>query len=111
MSLATLLSQTVTIVRSSQAAASVDAEGNSSVTPASIQYAGLIQQQNTTEIRVGPDTFISNHRLFLAPDALVDQRDQVSEGGRTFEVIGMPDIVRTPRGAHHLEVNLREVIT
>lgn len=113
MSFAGLLTQTVTVIRLSTVEWGSDEEGTPTlVTPAIEEsYPGLIQQQDTTEIRIGPDTFISDHRLFLDRDALISGFDRVSEGGRVFEVIGEPDILRTPRGIHHIEAQLRQITT
>lgn len=112
MSLEALLSQTVTILRLSQSTLSATAEGDPTAsTPAQVSSRALIQQRDATEIQVGPDTLISNHILFLPAGTAIDGRDQVSESGRLFEVIAAPDVVRTPRGAHHLEVALRLITT
>lgn len=113
MSFEALLTQTVTVVRLSDVAWDADSEGNPTPTaPAQeMSYPGLIQQQATNEVQIGPDTFLTDHRLFLDADAEISGFDQVLEGARVFEVIGDPALERTPRGAHHIEAQLRQITT
>jgi hypothetical protein len=111
MSLDTLLTQTVTVIRWSQATQAADSEGNDlpSTPPSRVDYAGLVQQLTTSEDRTGPDIDTTTHRLFLPPTAVIDGGDRVEESGRLFEIVGAPDVLRTPRGVHHIEALLRLV--
>lgn len=109
MSFEALLTQTITLVKASSETYTTDAEGNSTGTPDTADYPGLIQQRDATEIVVGPDTLVSGHLLFLGPDVPIAGTDRVRESGREFEVIGTPNVLNTPRGPHHIECDLRLV--
>lgn len=112
MSYTSLLSQTLTIIRKSQAGWTTDDDGNPLLdAPDETTARGLIQQQETREIEAGPDTFTTTHRLFLEADVNISGWDQVSDGGRFFEVLGDPDRITNPRRGtvDHIEADLRAV--
>ena len=117
MSYASLLTQTITVVRLSDMEWETDEEGNTfPLDPIELSYTGLVQQNDVTrdgsqEIRIGPDTFITDHILFLPADATVSGWDQVRVGEQVFEVIGDPNHVRGRLGVHHIEANLRRITT
>lgn len=109
MSFDGLLTQTVALL---EPAADTDDDGNpvddwGSAT--STDSKGLLQQTSAIEVTLGRDTVISDWLLFLPADAAVDAVARVVVDGSTFEVVGRPDLVRTPRGVHHVEVRLRLV--
>ena len=105
-----MLTQTVTVLRSSQGTSTVDAEGFATNSPTEVDYPGLIQQRAAAEVIVGPDTLISDHLLFLGPDAEIDGRDQVRAGDQLYDIVGQPAVVSTPRGPHHIEADLQLVV-
>ncbi|MFN2537965.1 MAG: hypothetical protein ABR549_07395 [Mycobacteriales bacterium] len=109
MSLRSLLTQTAT-VRSAASGTAADAEGN--WTPgalATATYPALLQQTETIETFEGRDRLTSTHLLFLEATAVISGRDLVDIGGRHYEVVGQPAVLRTPRGAHHIEARLRDL--
>lgn len=103
-----MLTETVEIVRRSPGATDEFGDPASSETSRST-VSGRLEQTDSTEVTAGRDTALSNWRLFLAPGTTVDSTDQVVAGGRTFEVVGPPDELKTPRGAHHTVVRLRHI--
>lgn len=110
MSFAALLTQTVTII---EPGTSTDTYGNEvadwGAGATTTTGPGLIQQTDATEVTVDRDTVVSNLMLFLPPDRTITALCRATEGERTFEVIGEPDLLRTPRGPHHVEARLRHV--
>lgn len=67
-----------------------------------------IEQTESTEVTIGEATVISDWRIFLEPDVVISNASRVVDSaGRTFEVVGAPNIQRTPRGPHHIEARLR----
>jgi hypothetical protein len=109
VSLASLLSQTVSIQNMTEG--SEDGMGNAELAAsgAPVTTNGLIQQTSTQEVTIGRDTAVSDWVLYLGAGESIGYQDLVSEGGRTFEVVGDPYRVRSPLGEHHLQVRLRQV--
>lgn len=120
MSLESLCSEDVVVMRFSDPATfTTDAEGVSSknAAPAEKTYGGMIQQTDAHEVQVGPDTQVSDHLLIMVIDPTLDPatlpraqlhpQDRVRRGTDVFDVVGEPDAVKTPRGPHHIEANLR----
>lgn len=108
MSLTALLTEAVTVIRYADA---TDEYGNT-VPGAEVRtsYQGRLEQLATDEIVRDRDTVITDWRLFLPAGADVTAYDRIEARGNLFEVVGLPAEQRSPRGPHHLEVNLRWVI-
>lgn len=108
MSLAGLLSETVTVVRYQ---ATTDAYGNT-VRGAETRttYSGRLEQLSTDELVRDRDVVITDWRAFLPADVDLTAYDRIEARGHLFEVAGLPDLQRTPRGPHHVEVQLRFVV-
>lgn len=71
---------------------------------------GFLQQVTSTEDTVDRDTVVSTWRLFLSADAPIAAKDRIVVVGRTFEVVGVPDLLTKPRGGpHHIEAVLVSV--
>jgi hypothetical protein len=69
-----------------------------------------LEQTESTEVTVGEATLVSDWRIFLEPDEVISNASRIVDSlGRTFEVVGAPNLHRTPRGPHHLEARLRYV--
>ncbi len=77
---------------------------------AAVNYPCWLEQTDTVEVTVGRDTVLSDWLLVLPPEALLDATDRIAVDGRSFEVVGHPATVNTPRGAHHIECRLRAVV-
>lgn len=67
---------------------------------------GLVQQTQSVEVTLDRDTVIADWLLFLPASTTIDARARISDGTNTWEVIGNPNVVRTPRGPHHIECRL-----
>ena len=52
------------------------------------------------------DTATGKWRLLMETDNDIEAYDRFLAEGRTFEVDGPPETARSPRGEHHLQVNL-----
>jgi len=108
MSLQSLLTETVTVVR--RAYDAIDAYGNPQPgTETSVSYPARVEQLSSEETNTDRDTVVARWRMFLPADADITPFDRVESAGRVFEVDGDPIERRAPRGTHHLEVELRRV--
>jgi head-tail adaptor len=108
VSLAGLLTETIEIVRY---AASTDEYGNT-ITGAEgrVTVNGRLEQLRTDEIIRDRDTVITDWRAFLPVGTDITPYDRIAARGALFEVVGLPNEHRTPRGPHHIEVYLRWVV-
>lgn len=109
MSFAGLLTQTAVVVHHPSAGA--DAEGNPTfATPTTTTYPCLLQQVDSSEIVEGERRATTSLVLFLpAAAAGATFEDGVSVDGLPYQVEGQPDVLRTPRGVHHVEAKVRRV--
>lgn len=108
MSLEGLLSETATIIRY---AATTDVYGNTVPgTEVRTDYRARLEQLRTEEVVRDRDTVITDWRVFLPADADITSYDRVQARGHLFEVVGLPAQQHSPRGVHHLEVQLRYVV-
>lgn len=113
MTLAALLTQTVSIVTAGNAT-TVDAEGNparaaAATTTSAARLEREVSLADRAETSGGPVESMSKWLLLLPPTAVLGQRDQVVADGVTYEVDGPPVVQRTPSGPHHIEARLRLV--
>lgn len=109
MSLDTLLTQTVTLVRAGSTTNRYgDAEKNWA-TATRTTAKGWVSQQSHAEDRDQREAQVSGWVLFLAADADVTGLDRVELNDLTFEVDGPPLPAYRPQGLHHYEVPLRRV--
>ncbi len=74
-----------------------------------VTYQARLEQTASTEITQDRATYISDWLLFLPPRSDIHAGDQIKADGAVFEVLGPPNILRTPSGAHHIEARLRHV--
>lgn len=78
------------------------------VTTTDVPYR--LEQTESTEITVGESTVVSDWKLFLMPTVTISHLSRfIDVDGRTFEVVGPPNKLVTPRGPHHIEARLRYV--
>ena len=76
------------------------------VTTTDVPYR--LEQVESIEVSIGEATVVSDWKLFLMPDAVITHRSRfIDADARTFEVVGAPNVQRTPRGPHHIEARLR----
>lgn len=108
MSLAGLLSETVTVIRYAD---TTDAYGNT-VAGAETRttYRARLEQLRTEELVRDRDTVIVDWRAFFPAGADITPYDRLEARGNLFEVVGLPASLHSPRGPHHLEVHLRWVV-
>lgn len=109
MSFDRMLTQTATIVH--HAPAGSDAEGNPTfATATTTTYPALLQQRDSVELVDGELRTITNLFLFLPAAAAGETfTDEVLLDGLRYQVVGQPDVLRTPRGVHHVETRLRRI--
>lgn len=105
MSFAQLLTETATVVRFTTDRDEYNAEVDGTATRT--DHRARLEQLTTEEIIRDRDTVVADWRMFLLPGVDVTPYDHVEARGFTFDVVGLPDELRTPRGAHHLEVLLK----
>jgi hypothetical protein len=107
VTLARLLSETATVVRFTN---TVDEYGNIvRGAPTSVVYDARLEQLSSDEIVRDRDTIVADWRVFLPADADVSPYDRVDARGHTFEVSGLANEQRNPRGIHHIEARLKFV--
>jgi len=117
VSFAGLLTQTATIVGHPPTGS--DAEGNPTFgTATTTVYPCLLQQiQGRGASNTGSQEMVEGESrtdttlvLFLPAEAVAANfEDEVIVDGLRYQVDGRPDVVRTPRGGHHLEARLRRI--
>jgi hypothetical protein len=117
MSFAALLTQTATLVH--HPATGTDSEGNTTFgTATTTTYPCLLQQREgkgihqagSTEVVQGETRTDTLMMLFLPASAAGETfEDEVLVDGLRYQVEGQPDVLRTPRGVHHVETRLRRI--
>jgi hypothetical protein len=108
VSLAQLLTEPISVLRYG---AATDDYGNT--VPGGetrTTYLGRLEQMRAEEILRDRDTVIADWRAFLPPDVDLTPYDRIEARGVLFEVVGLPAQQWSPRGAHHVEVQLRYVV-
>lgn len=109
MSIDALLTETVTVVNytgtTRGAYNAVEA-----ATPVETATVGRLEQLSTEEIIRDQDTVLADWQVFLPAGTPVAAQSKIQGRGHTFDVYGLPDELRTPRGPHHVVVRLRLVI-
>jgi hypothetical protein len=99
------LTETATVVRY---AAGVDEYGNVSRGAATrTDYPARLEQLAADEIVRDRDTILADWRVFLPATADVSPYDRLEARGHVFEIQGLPNQLRTPVGAHHIEAQLK----
>ena len=107
MSLATLLTQELTILRHTPGAEDQFGEAADGWVPDAETVRGRLEPQSAEEITLDRQTVVADWLLFLHKDVVILPRDRVADGfGRTFEVLSAA-MQATPRGDSHLEVKLQ----
>lgn len=101
------------IHRAPAAVANATGEKPLEQTSTSLGVTCELQQGTTSEALVDRTTQVGEWRLFLPPEPELGQWDQVAARGRTFEVVGLPEMILHPwaGGApDHQEARLRVVV-
>lgn len=75
----------------------------------SVDALGWLTQTSSAEQIGGRDVVVTVDRLFLPAGTAVTVADRVVSEGRIYAVDGDPHVAQSPRGAHHVEVELRLV--
>lgn len=72
-------------------------------------YSGWVEKRGRTEQTASGDRNLqlADWLLMLPATAVITGSARVEYDGATFDVIGPPQLVRTPRGPHHIEADLR----
>lgn len=109
MTFARRLTQTATVIH--HAATGSDSEGNPTfATATTVDYPCRLEQTDSVEIVQGERRTTTNLVLFLDPEAIAETfEDEVLVDGVRYQVEGQPEVLRTPRGLHHIETRLRRV--
>lgn len=109
MSLLAMLAETVTI--QTTGSSTVDRYNQPIIgVTATANVPARVEQTDSVEVSIGEATVVSDWKIFLLPDVTIANTSRVvDQTGRTFEVVGAPEIHRTPAGAHHIEARLRYV--
>lgn len=117
MSFTNMLTQTATIVHHPPAGS--DAEGNPTFgTPTTTVYPCRLEQiqgrgastAGSQEMVVGESRTDTNLVLFLPAEAATATfEDEVIIDGVRYQLEGQPDVLRTPRGIHHIEARVRRL--
>lgn len=107
MSITTLLSETVTILRHTPGAR--DEYGNVAATwPAAETVRCRLEQRRSIEVTQDRQTVVSDWVLYLHPDQVITAKDRfLDRFGRTFTVVGAPAMQSTPTRDAYVEVSLR----
>jgi hypothetical protein len=107
MSFAALLTQTATLVH--HPATGTDSEGNTTFgTATTTTYPCLLQQTDSVEVVEGERRTTTNLLLFLPAAAAGETfEDEITVDAVTYQVEGQPDVLRSPRGIHHVETKVR----
>lgn len=109
VSIEALMTQPVTVVH--RATGTPDGEGNPEPgATTSTDYLGCIQQIDSVEVLEGERLTSTNLLLFLPTSAAITAEDELTSGSDRYRVVGYPNVVRTPRGPHHIEAHLRLVV-
>lgn len=74
-----------------------------------VAVRGWMQQQGQSETTGDRDLRVSSWRLFSDSTPGLDALARIEWDGRTFEVVGQPNHLASPRGYHHTEADLRLV--
>ena len=109
MSIASLAVRPVVI---QTAGARTDAYGDTQpdwTTPTTVAAGGWLAQQSSIEDLDGRAATASTLALFLPAGTVITARNRVVIDARTYEIIGEPHKAWTPRGEHHVEVQLQAV--
>ena len=105
-----MLAEVVTV---QTATATTDAYGNAELSwtsPRTRAIPAAINPIATTETVNEVRDATATRWLMLTNDLTVTSANRIVWNADTFEVDGLPLILRTPRGAHHLETTLRRVV-
>lgn len=104
------LTETVSLIVVTQTGAE-DRYGNETEEEAAaVDVLASVEPLATSESEIGEDVRISRYRVLCSPDAAVDGLARVEWRGRSLEVIGEPKLHVSPRGPHHFEFEIREVL-
>lgn len=105
MTLATLLTQTVTVT--TRSTSGTDDYGNPVDTWGTpVQYRARVEPEASSETSGDANVSSEEWRLVLPADAVIGPSSRVEYDGATFEVIGKPFHHPTPRGVSHIEARL-----
>lgn len=109
MSLASLLTRSVTILTPGT---TTDRYHNDVLDWASATEASAkawVSQASAAEDHDHRDATVTTLAATFAADAPLTPQSRVVVDGQTYEVVGVPNVAYTPRGAHHTECQLRAV--
>lgn len=74
-----------------------------------IEAWAYVQPVNSVEEQADMNRRVSEYTLLVGPQTELEADFRVEVDGRDFEVIGEPQVFRTPRGVHHVEATIRIV--
>jgi len=101
-----MLTQTATITRTPST--TVDAEGDwTSGTQTASTSPCRLEAGRSVEVFDGAERLVADALIFLPATADITSHDEVTVGGRRYQVVGQPAEMRSPAGVHHIEANLQ----
>lgn len=110
MSLATLLSRDVMILTGT---ATTDRYNDTVLdwsAPTSRSAKAWFAQQDTSDDHEHRNAKITEGTVTFEVSAALAADERVVIDDTTYEVVGTPNVARTPRGPHHIEARLRVVL-
>jgi hypothetical protein len=106
VSLTALMNQACTVIRRET---SVDRDDYGDEIREEVATATVCELQQTSSTEPGDEVAETSFRVFLPATTNIDQDDSIVIDGHTYEVTGVPDLVRNPRtkADSHIEVAVR----
>lgn len=74
-----------------------------------VTYPCRLYLADTSEVLDSDSVVVDLWTIILPPEAVISSESRVESDGRVFEVLGTPDVKRTPRGVSHVTARLRFV--
>lgn len=108
----TLIPTNTTVTVRTRTDGAADAVGNPNPEWAdAVTTSAFLEQTTEVEVTEGADVAVSDWLLCISGSPPIGHRDRVVEGGRTFEVVGSPDVKKWPGGIpSHVEARLRLLV-
>ena len=106
MSLRRQLTETFTVIRPGEKTDALNNKVADWENPTRVSYPAKLQRLDVAELIAGEQTPVSHWLVFLPPEADVRATDRGEADGKTFELVGPPEVLRTPQGIDHLEARL-----
>lgn len=106
MSISILMNQTCTVITRESSA---DRDDYGDEIREEVATSTVCELQQTSSTEPGDEVAETSFRVFLPAATTIDQDDSIVIDGHTYEVTGVPDLLRNPRTKldSHIEVAVR----